>query len=412
MLTAAGGVSYAAGMNTVKDATGKVIIMDATAKDIPQLVELLNRRGAVEATRAKDLLVSFGPESVPALIGALKKGPAFENVMYALGQIRDPRAIKPIAVFINDEDWSIANDARGTLKSFGDAASGELIGLLSDPAYYTAAIDVLKDIKPSKDTLESISKLANSTNAGERAAAAYLLGKWQDTESLNVVTGLMKDSDPVVRRYAMQGYRMMFINDRENMDTPLLVGMLDDPDDQVRESAVLMLGDKKGSDIVEPLLKVIDTDKSRKVRETAIASLENKAGEKVILPLIGVLDDKDATPGELSSAIYILGMLKAREAVPHIVDLFREGHVEDGGLQQDSFDALRKIGEPVDLSLFMPYLKKGDPHHVGTDQLLALLDAQAKPGDEKVVEGLKKFIASGPSKAWEARASAILQRIE
>jgi len=395
----------------VTDASGEILIEDVAHSDIPELVKYLKRAGSRESDLSKDILIEFGEDSVPELLKALSPGEGFQEVVTVLRSIRDERAIEPLSAYINSDDWSIANPSRGALRSYGNAAVPVLAGLLKKPDYSGAAVDVLKDIEPSEESLKTVRQMLHSGDPGEKSAAAVVLGHWRDEVSAKDIAGLFGDTDAKVRAAALEGYRLLYRDDEQSYDLAAVLPFLEDEDATVRRNASYIFRSKPDVSYIKPLLDRLNVEKDIVVSKNLITAIGDTGSGNVVFPLIEYMEA--ATDSSLvTNVLYSLGELKAKEAVPFIVEMLTGEKEAEAPVAQEAFMALEKIGEPVDLKPFLKYLKHGDPHYTATGELMGLIEAQAKPGDEKIIEALKDFRA-GEDNPYAVRSiDALLEKLE
>jgi HEAT repeat protein len=151
--------------------SGEVNSEDAEVEDIESLILNLSEEREI-AEESSDALVTLGEAAVDPLITALaeSQAPASERIVYALGEIGDPRAVEPL----------IASFMQGS-------AGGELLALekIGDPRAVEAAVFALvKDYDHYK-------------NVAERMIAAM------GTESVEPWVNLLESDDPEVRLSAI-----------------------------------------------------------------------------------------------------------------------------------------------------------------------------------------------------------------
>src|SRR5262249_21340627 len=128
-----------------------------------------------------------GPESVPALIKVVENPSPEEYIrwarhkaMDALGKIKDPQAVRPIVMRLNNPQDR--GPASGALQAMGPLAEDQLKGFIAtetnDKDARDEAANILKRIG-SKENVGLISALTNlkGTDAGRRRDAAGALQK-------------------------------------------------------------------------------------------------------------------------------------------------------------------------------------------------------------------------------------------
>lgn len=378
---------------TVKDVNGNVLIEDPTDNDIPELVRILVKGGGTEASFAQDMLIQFGSKAVPAVVGALAKDniDAYYRVLYVLWNIKDERSVAPIAKFINDPSWDVANAARGALRAVGDVSVPVVAGLLKEPDYHDAAVDVLVSITPSDKSLDTVRALIASNNALDRAGAAYLLGRWHDKKSGTAIAGLFGDKEPVVREAAIEGYHQLYLDDPSGYDASALGGLLGDPSPKVRVAAANTIAKVPGGAATEPLLERLKVETDLTVLPDVVSRLGETGDPRAVFPIMKIVQRKDVDQKLLVNAIYALGALKAEEAIPYYNQILNDKSGEAVPVQKEIFRSITTIGKKVDMDPYLKYMTYGDNHVTSTPELLKMIDELGRPGDREVISALKKF---------------------
>lgn len=118
------------------------------------------------ATQKWDEVARLGNIAVPSLISSLKDSDLRKGAVKALCNIKDPRAIEPLIVML--DDWGLREEIISGLSSFGEPAISKIIGIIRQGAEMDWKIrsgmtDVLKKIgkptiKPLLNVLDAISK--------------------------------------------------------------------------------------------------------------------------------------------------------------------------------------------------------------------------------------------------------------
>lgn len=379
---------------TVKDVNGNVLIEDPTDKDIPELVRILVKGGGTEASLVQDMLVQFGSKAVPAVIDALSKDDinAYYRVLYVLGHIKDERSVVPLSKFINDPSWEVANAARGTLMAEGDVSVPVVAGLLKDPDFHAAALDVLVGIiNPSEKSLDTVISLTASKNALDRAGAAYLLGLWHEKKSGAAIAGLFGDKEQVVREAAIEGYYQLFLDDPSGYDASALAGVLGDPSPKVRAVAANTIARVPGGAATEPLLGRLKVETDLTVLPDVVSRLGETGDQRAVFHIMKIVQQKDVDQKLLISAIYALGTLKAEEAIPYYNQILNDKSGDAVRVQKEVFRSITTIGKKVDMEPYLKYMTYGDNHDTSTPELLHMIDELGRPGDREVISALKKF---------------------
>jgi HEAT repeat protein len=384
-------------------------ILDAA--DTARLVDAARGGGADEAVKAREELVALGPDAVPSLIGGLNNKDGIEYVLLVIGEIGDGRAIEPVADLLGDGDWNVVNPARAALEKFGDRASATLLGLLSEEGHVNNALHVLSRIEPSEKSLGMAREMLKSPDPGTRGGAAVALGQWEDKASEGEMVRLMTDESAQVRIMALVGYGWLDESRPAGYDRKLLLGMMKDNEAGVRLQAAKLLGYTDNREIVPELIDTLKSEKDDEIRAQLLVCVEETGDQRLVVPLTDILTEEAPAPLVLSNTVYVLGELDAKESVPFIVDLFRGNKGESVRVQKESFPVIAKLGEDVDVEIFLKYLKPGDRHEVSTGEVLYLIDELARPGDDKVIEALEEYIGIETDPRRLKRAEGILEKL-
>ena len=182
-----------------------------------------------------------------------------------------------------------------------------------------------------------------SSQSGERATAARMLGNIGDPIAVSPLIAALEDEDPHVRQNAVAALR--WIRDARAVD-PLILA-LQDEDEEVREAAVGALGTFKDPRAAGPLIAVFRTWPST---SSVGASLES-LGKPALEPLRAAL--KDDAPAVRVMAASTLGRIRETGAVEPLISALKD---ENREVRQAAVNALRWIRdtravEPLSLVL-------------------------------------------------------------
>jgi HEAT repeat protein/beta-lactamase regulating signal transducer with metallopeptidase domain len=197
------------------------------------------------------------------------------------------------------------------------------------------------------------------------------------TVSPAVIAGLteaMKDSDPDVRKQAMQALT--------RLGAPLayeaLVQALKDDDAEIREQAVFslgQLGDKRAIDPLTAALKDAEPD----VREQAAFGLSQLKAVQAVPALQALLKDTDEDVRE--QALFALSQIGDRSAVPAFIVALKDSS-ED--VREQALFALSQLGDAAAVPAILPLLAKDESEDVREQAAFAL----SQIGDETAVVAL------------------------
>jgi len=288
-----------------------------------------NDDAAWEAARA---LIDIGEPAVLPLIEALSDRGRLRLAAWALGHLRDKRAVAPLLDALNEYRDS---DERGSI----------IVGLAG-----TADMRVLE---PFMELMRSGSRLTTDEED-------TIIGGLRAMEDLavNRLRAALGDSDPVLRRRALRALDWL---DGERALQPY-VALLDDPVENIRAQAALRLGGLSDTRAIEPLIGTL-SDPSEDVRCFAAMALGRLTSQEAVEPLVSMLSDESrkvrrAVLGALGSigdpkAIEPVAkvLLAEEEAFRGIADaaatppvLWVLGNRDDDGVRFTALDCLARLG--------------------------------------------------------------------
>ena len=192
-----------------------------------------------------------------------------------------------------------------------------------------------------------------------------------------VIAGLteaMKDSDPDVRKQAMQALT--------RLGAPLayeaLVQALKDDDAEIREQAVFSLGQLGDNRAIDPLTVALK-DAEPDVREQAAFGLSQLKAVQAVPALQALLKDTDEDVRE--QAIFALSQIGDRSAVPAFIVALKDTS-ED--VREQALFALSQLGDSQAVPAILPLLAKDESEDVREQAAFAL----SQIGDESAVVAL------------------------
>lgn len=187
------------------------------------------------------LLARFGAAAIPILewVLATNASSTHLQVVEALGQIEDPRALPPLVQILKAEDPSLCVRA---VDALGRRGGQEVVG--------------------------PIIEMTRHPNPHVRACAVEALGRLHATEAVDTICSLLSDKAWDVRRQAAEILGRL----QDPQAVPSLAQTLKDSDGDVREATVAALGNLQDRRAVVPLISVL-RDSSSEVRRAAAATL-------------------------------------------------------------------------------------------------------------------------------------------
>ena len=200
----------------------------------------------------------------------------------SLGKIGRKSAVPALIKAVKDSDHRVRREAAWSLGMIGDDSEAtrlSLISLLFDPMpdVREAAALALAQTGDANTGLSDLQKrlFASSTGSDTKRLAAGALGGMAIHTSSAVVSRLLQDPDPIVRRWAVAA--LAEIADREAA-TPLSLILKKDPNPGVRIEAAFHLG-KIGNAAARVALKAALKDPDEHVRRLAESALQDSGQE-------------------------------------------------------------------------------------------------------------------------------------
>ena len=192
-----------------------------------------------------------------------------------------------------------------------------------------------------------------------------------------VIAGLteaMKDSDPDVRKQAMEALT--------RLGAPLayetLVQALKDEDADVRQQAAFSLGQLADSRAIDPLIVALK-DVEPDVRQQAAFGLSQLKAVQAVPALQAALKDTDEDVRQ--QALFALSQIGDRSAVPAFIEALKDSS-ED--VRQQALFAISQVGDSSAVPAILPLLAKDDSEDVRQQAAFAL----SQIGDESAVVAL------------------------
>ena len=205
---------------------------------------------------------------------------------------------------------------------------------------------------------------ANEENARRTVSPAVIKG----------LTEAMKDSDPDVRKQAMQGLA--------RLGAPIafetLVAALKDPDSDIREHAASALGRMKDARAVAPLTAAL-ADEEADVREQAVFALSQMRATEALPGLRKALSDP--SPDVREQALTALWQMRDPASVPSFMQALKD---ENDDVREQAAFALSQMGDKSAVPALLTLLAKDESDDVREQAAFAL----SQIGDESAVDGL------------------------
>lgn len=288
-----------------------------------------------------------------------------------------------------------------------------LVGQLSDEKRGDAAADALGGIVPSEQSRQLLRSCLKSANQAERGRAAKVLGQWHDAESAPEVESLLFNKDAKVRQNALLGYSMLYQQTPERYRLEILVKVINtEKEFETRKLAVDVLKQipgKKTDDALQQLMKSVDDNR---VLSRLLYAVGKRGDTMMTVPVLQIVIAND-DPDVRAAGFYAFGRFHAEEAVPYITKIMHTAKKMDPEMKLQAFEALARIGKPVDFKDYLVHLYDTDgcdECYSFKDTLLDLVEANVKPGDKDTLAFLESFkkIAAG---RFQEKIQSIIKKI-
>lgn len=237
-------------------------------------------------------------DAIFTLIAMLETDPD-ETVRFqcirSLGQIGDPRAIKPLLAVLHaanrPEDagaYSLSTYAAWALADIGKPAVEALIKTLIEgsEACQVLAATALAEI--GEDAIDIVVNALNKSDAIARRKLVWVLWMIGDVRAVEPLMNMLSDPDAKTRRYAASALGKF----GSIAAIPALIKRLDDSEESVRWYAATALGDM-GTPAVPLLIAVL---RSRNIRAclAAMDAVSSLKDDRLIDPLIDLLRNSNS----------------------------------------------------------------------------------------------------------------------
>lgn len=370
-------------------------------------IELYFEKGDPELKYSQDFMGAafaeamgnLGKPAVKALTGELKSKDI--SIRYfsikALGNTKDPDAIKPLIEILNGNYPFLWDSAGESLKEIGEPAAPALIKTLSNEEITVKliVIEALGDIK-SPAAVKPLTGFLENPNPHIRLETIFALSKYQSERFIPAFINCLQDDSPIVRkaastalsemgetavlpllgelksgdtkRYDLAFVALMNMTDLKSVEIlkkelksadpeyrgdiesiivkitandkspEFQIKFLKDENVLIRRNAAYRLGVFNNSEAVLPLITALK-DKDQEVRENSITSLGLIGDARAVEPLMALLKNKNKkVVGAASSALRNIG----GEAAPYLIKALRSG---DAGYRLGAYNALENTSD-------------------------------------------------------------------
>jgi len=385
---------------------------------IAVLVAELLRADAEPRQRAQAAggLVQFGGAAVPALFEAVEQGGPMGRREVISTLVRIGRVtLEPVLAGLDHPSPAVRS------------AAAEALGLVGDRRGLSPLTARLRDEHPDvrQEAAAALTRLEGAAQAllsalrdrepRARQSAAISLARMREERAVRPLLGLLADPDAEVRRSAGAALAML-----GPAAGPSLVGALGDADPRLRRAAAEVLGVMAHAPAIEPLARLLD-DAQPEVRAAAQSALHQMSlrflgdlrlpGEgrrraavealaRIGPPIVPVLLDslREADPALRAGAAEALGRARVARAAPRLVALLGDA---DPGVRAAAAGALEALG-PRAAEHLLPLLRGGAAE--ARTQAAGIL---ARLPDPETVEALVRLLGDA-DESVRGQAQAIL----
>jgi HEAT repeat protein len=307
-------------------------------RSVYPMLTMMNQFGKQVKKSIIDLLAEISdPRATPALLATLNDENEDVQVaaIEALGKIRDDRALEPLIEALRRDHPLVAFSAVKALERIGNPRAVEpLIKVLSKPILQRVALEALGRMGDLKALHFIVSHLQGGTRRSVRDSA------------LKALTALESGQPQVSSILIVTKLREAYSKDLFGY----LIGALDNPDGEVRDGAIRVLGWLGETKAISSLLPHLAGDH----RQEVIGALVNMKRDAVG-PLTAELVRQGPTIRE--GVAEVLGKIGDQKGTPFLIRLLSD---DNGHVRQSAAVALGRIKDPVAIRPLLSLL--GDPY--------------------------------------------------
>lgn len=295
--------------------------------------------------------IGYSPENsreITELTSTYKE--VYEAAAYALGKIKNPRAIEALIATINNDDFKIlyrwfeesySDIVRKILIEIGEPAVKPLIAALIDENshFCSFAARTLLDIN-GEFAIEPIITALKESSLKYEESENFSTAVSSTVSQIRIITPeplfrLLKDDNANLRIIAI--HALGNSDCKSSIET--LISMLEDLDKEVRATTVKALKQLGDARAIDPLIASLQ-DPDSLVRGRAAYALGSFKDEKIIGALLPLLGDED--PFVIGMAATVLGNLRDIRAVEPLITALKHRSREDDNFHYVA-NALGKI---------------------------------------------------------------------
>lgn len=245
-------------------------------------------------------------------------------------------------------------------------------------------------LTPQQLEVEKQRQRMKSSDAEERRDAVMRLGLMKREESSRVAAYGLRDSAAIVRATAARAVLPLAYE-----ATLILIPLLQDRDEFVRQEVAYALGETQGMTAVPNLVMVLEKDKKDSVRGAAAVALGQIGDPAAVIPLTQVLGRRVPASGIINrvkrskrdenefvrrAAARSLGQIRVRAAVPALIAVVMDERAPDD-VRREAANSLGLIADPAAVPALRAALTARDPYlsSIASEALRKIAAPEASP---------------------------------
>lgn len=227
-------------------------------------------------------------------------------------------------------------------------------------------------LTPLQLEIEKQQRRLKFSDTEERRDAVMRLGWMKRPESSRVAATALRDSAAIVRATAARAVLSLSPNEA----ALLLLPLLQDRDEFVRQETAYALGETQSVTAVSALVTVLEKDKKDSVRGAAAVALGQIGDDAAVIPLAELLGRRIPASGIINrvrrskkdenefvrrAAAHSLGQIRSRAAVPALGAVVTDERAPDD-VRREAANSLGLIGDPSAVPALRAVLNARDPY--------------------------------------------------
>jgi HEAT repeat protein len=257
------------------------------------------------------------------------------------------------------------------------------------PAQQGSQAAASSQLTPQQFEIEKQRRRLNSSETDERRDAVMRLGWMKRPESSRVAATALRDSSSIVRATASRAVLSLTSDEA----AALLLPLLQDQDEFVRQETAYALGETRSRTAVSPLIMILEKEKKDGVRGAAAIALGQIDDETAVMSLAGLLGRRVSASGIINrvrrskkdenefvrrAAARSLGQIRSHAAVPALSAVVMDERAPDD-VRREAANSLGLIGDPTAVAALRSVLDARDPYlsRIAFEALLKIASSEA-----------------------------------